>query len=136
MKASRHRRLTQGFLVANSLFWLPWGLVNLIKPESWSGEVIPGMEVYDLSVPSPAPRSVPCTAASRWQSGPPHWWERHGKKHRDSALGFFVLALSGLSLCRLGGMVVEGEASYLSFSTRSPPGSTTRSGWRCMSCRT
>ncbi len=51
MKATRHRRLTQGFLIANSLFWLPWGLINLIKPESWSGEVIPGMEVYDLSTP-------------------------------------------------------------------------------------
>ncbi len=34
------------------------------------------------------------------------------KKHRDSALGFFVLALSGLSLCRLGGMVAEGDDSY------------------------
>ena len=49
MKPKRHRRFTQGFLAANSMFWLPWGLVNLIKPKSWSGEVIPGLEVYDLS---------------------------------------------------------------------------------------
>ena len=51
MNPKRHRRLTQGFLAANSLFWLPWGLINLIKPQSWSGEVIPGMDVYDLSSP-------------------------------------------------------------------------------------
>jgi hypothetical protein len=25
-----HRVLTQVFLAANSLFWLPWGLINLI----------------------------------------------------------------------------------------------------------
>src|SRR5262245_62304860 len=44
-----HRVLTQVFLLTNSLFWLPWGLINLIWPESWAGEVIPNMNVYDLS---------------------------------------------------------------------------------------
>jgi predicted nucleotidyltransferase len=39
---------------------------------------------------------------------------------RDEVLAF-VLALSGLSLCRLGGMVAEGEDSYLSFSTKIAP---------------
>jgi hypothetical protein len=37
------------FLVANSLFWLPWGFINLVWPKSWAGEVITGMDVYDLS---------------------------------------------------------------------------------------
>ena len=44
-----HRVLTQVFLAANSLFWLPWGLINLMWPESWAGEVIPNMDVYDPS---------------------------------------------------------------------------------------
>ena len=44
-----HRVLTRVFLAANSLFWLPWGLINLIWPESWAGDVIPNMHVYDLS---------------------------------------------------------------------------------------
>ena len=44
------------------------------------------------------------------------------ERHRDSALGFFVVALSGLSLCRFGGMVAEGESSYLSFKTKIAPG--------------
>ena len=51
MTPRRHRRLTQTFLVANSMFWFPWGLINLFKPTSWSGELIPGMDVYDLSSP-------------------------------------------------------------------------------------
>ncbi|MGH9206015.1 MAG: hypothetical protein ACRD1G_05590, partial [Acidimicrobiales bacterium] len=49
MNPKWHRVLTQVFLVVNSLFWLPWGLVNLIWPRSWSGEIIPGMHVYVLS---------------------------------------------------------------------------------------
>jgi len=43
-------------------------------------------------------------------------------RHRDSAFLFFVLALTGLALCRLAGMIVEGERTYLSFSTTIAPG--------------
>jgi hypothetical protein len=43
-------------------------------------------------------------------------------KYRDSAFVFFVLALTGLALCRLGAMIVEGESTYLSFSTAIPSG--------------
>ena len=37
-------------------------------------------------------------------------------------LVFFVLALTGLALCRLAGMIVEGERTYLSFGTMIAPG--------------
>lgn len=43
-------------------------------------------------------------------------------RHRDSVLVFFVLALTGLSLCRLGGMIAEGARTYLSFTTTIAPG--------------
>ena len=43
-------------------------------------------------------------------------------RHRDSALVFFVLALTGLSLCRLAGMALEGERTYLSFTSAIAPG--------------
>ena len=43
-------------------------------------------------------------------------------KHRESAFLFFLLALTGLSLCRLAGMITEGDATYLSFSTVIAPG--------------
>jgi AcrR family transcriptional regulator len=43
-------------------------------------------------------------------------------RHRDSVLLFFVLALTGLAACRLGGMIAEGESTWLSFSTDIAPG--------------
>jgi hypothetical protein len=43
------RFLTQAFLVGNLFFWLPWGFICLIWPQAWSGEVIPNMNVFDLS---------------------------------------------------------------------------------------
>jgi hypothetical protein len=61
-----HVRLTQVFLVANSLFWLPWGFICLVRPEAWSGEVIDGMEVFDLSgaVARTEVRADPAAAAA------------------------------------------------------------------------
>ncbi len=122
MNPKWHRVLTQVFLVANSLFWLPWGLINLIKPKSWSGELIPGMEVYDLSTPVARTEVRAMYGGLQIAIGAAALVGATREKHRESALGFFVLALSGLSLCRLGGMVAEGETSYLSFSTRIAPG--------------
>ena len=44
-------------------------------------------------------------------------------KHRDSVLLFFVLALTGLAMCRLGGMIAEHSNSVLTFSVNGiPPG--------------
>ena len=109
MNSKRHDRFTQVFLVANSLFWLPWGLLNLIKPQSWSGEVIPEMDVYDLSSPVARTEVRAMYGGLQIAIGTAALVGAAQKKHRDSALGFFVLALSGLSLCRLGGMVAEGD---------------------------
>jgi len=122
MNATLHGRLTQTFLVANSLFWLPWGLLNVIKPQSWSGEVIPEMDVYDLSSPVARTEVRAMYGGLQMAVGTAALVGATQEKHRDSALGFFVLALSGLSLCRFGGMVAEGDDSYLSFSTKIAPG--------------
>ncbi|HVA05924.1 MAG TPA: DUF4345 family protein [Acidimicrobiales bacterium] len=121
MNPTPHRRLTQLFLAANSLFWLPWGLINLIKPTSWSGKVIPGMDVYDLSSPVARTEVRAMYGGLQMAIGTAALVGAAREEHRDSALGFFVLALSGLSMCRLGGMVAEGEDSYLSFSTKIAP---------------
>ena len=122
MNPKWHGRLTQAFLVADSMFWLPWGLINLIKPKSWSGEVIPGMEVYDLSSPVARTEVRAMYGGLQMAIGTAALIGAARGRHRDSALGFFVLALSGLSICRWGGMVAEGESSYLSFSTKIEPG--------------
>lgn len=122
MNPMLHRRFTQAFLVANSMFWLPWGLINFINPKSWSGEVIPGMEVYDLSSPVARTEVRAMYGGLQMAVGVAALVGASRAKHRDSALDFFALALSGLSLCRLGGMIAEGETSYLSFCTKIGPG--------------
>jgi hypothetical protein len=117
-----HRVLTQVFLATNSLFWLPWGFINLIWPESWSGEVIPNMDVYDLSSAVARTEVRAMYGGLQMAIGIFALIGAFRSKHRDSALLFFVLALTGLALCRLAGMIVEGQSSYLSFSTTIPPG--------------
>ena len=53
--------------------------------------------------------------APRMLPTPPH-------SHTASEEVFFVLALTGLSLCRLAGMALEGERTYLSFTSAIAPG--------------
>ena len=122
MKPRLHRVLTQVFLAVNSLFWLPWGLINLIWPESWSGEVIPGMNVYDLSSAVARIEVRAMYGGLQMAIGVFALLGAFRPKYRDSAFVFFVLALTGLALCRLAGMIVEGERTYLSFSTAIAPG--------------
>ena len=122
MNPELHRRLTQVFLVANSLFWLPWGLINLIWPQSWSGEVIPNMNVYDLSSAVARTEVRAMYGGLQMAIGIFALLGAFRPKYRDSALVFFTLALTGLALCRLGGMIVERESTYLSFSRAIAPG--------------
>jgi hypothetical protein len=76
MNPKLHGRLTQIFLVVNSVSWLPWGVVNLIWPRSWAGEIIPGINVYVLS--SAVARTEVCMAVCRSQLGPLFSSERSG----------------------------------------------------------
>jgi hypothetical protein len=111
-----HERLTQVFLVANSLFWLPWGLINLIWPKSWAGDIIAGMNVYDLSSAVARTEVRAMYGGLQMAIGVFALLGAFRPRYRDAVLVFFVLALTGLGLCRLGGMIAEGESSYLSFS--------------------
>src|SRR5262245_4920525 len=114
--------LTQVFLVANSLFWLPWGFINLVWPESWSGEVIPNMDVYDLSSAVARTEVRAMYGGLQMAIGTFALLGAFRPRYRDAALVFFVLTLTGLALCRLGGMIVEGERTWLSFGTTIAPG--------------
>ena len=117
-----HRVLTRVFLAANSLFWLPWGLINLIWPESWAGDVIPNMDVYDLSSAVARTEVRAMYGGLQMAIGIFALLGAFRPRHRDSALLFFLLALTGLAACRLAGMIVEGESTYLSFGTTIAPG--------------
>jgi len=122
MNPKLHRVLTQVFLVANSLFWLPWGVVNLIWPRSWSGEIIPGINVYVLSSAVARTEVRAMYGGLQIAIGVFALIGAFLPKYRESVLLFFALALTGLATCRLGGMIAEHDSSYLSFSTRIAPG--------------
>jgi hypothetical protein len=121
MSPKVHRRLTRLFLIVNGLVFLPWGFLNLIKPKSWSGEVIPGMEVYDLSSPVARTEVRAMYGGVQMAIGAAALIGGTREKHRDAALGLFALAFSGLALGRLGGMIAEGEDSYVAVSSKISP---------------
>lgn len=121
LDARRYRIATQVVLVASSLFWLPWGLINLINPESWSGEVIAGIDVYDLSEATARTEVRAMYGGLQMAIGAFALVGAFSARHRRSVLLFFTLALAGLTLCRLGGLVVEDAGSYLRFATDFPP---------------
>ena len=98
-----HRVLTQAFLFVNSLFWLPWGLINLIRPESWSGEVIPDLDVYDLSSAVARTEVRAMYGGLQMAIGIFALLGAFRPKYRDAALVFFVLALTGLARAALAG---------------------------------
>jgi hypothetical protein len=92
-----HGVLIRVFLAANSLFWLPWGFINLVWPESWSGQVIPNMDVYDLSNAVARTEVRAMYGGLQMAIGIFALLGVFRSQHRESALVFFVLALTGLS---------------------------------------
>ncbi len=128
MNPTWHRRLTQLFLVFNSLFWLPWGLINLIWPTSWSGDVIQNLDVYDLSHAVARTEVRAMYGGLQMAIGAFALLGALRPRYRDAALTFFVLALTGLAACRFAGMLAEGDGTYLSFGADIPPGRYNQSG--------
>jgi hypothetical protein len=122
MKRTPARLLKQTFLIANSFFWLPWGFICLIWPRAWAGDVIPGMEVFDLSGSVARTEVRAMYGGLQMAIGIFALVGAFRSKHRESVFLFFLLALTGLALCRLGGMIAEGDSTYLSFSTVIAPG--------------
>jgi hypothetical protein len=62
MTPKMDRLLTHVFLVGNSFFWLPWGLICLIWPRAWAGDVL-GPRAF--SRPLEASHSFPSPFAGR-----------------------------------------------------------------------
>jgi len=122
MIPERYRLLTQVFLVANSFFWLPWGFICLIWPGVWAGDVIPGMDVFDLSGGVARTEVRAMYGGLQMAIGVFALVGAFRARHRESAFLFFLLGLTGLVLCRLAGMIAEGDGTYLSFSTVITPG--------------
>jgi len=113
---SMHTRLLVLFFVLNGLLWFIWGIICLFTPEAWSGAVIPGMEVFDLG------EAVARTEVRAMYGGLQIAIGLLGliavfkPAHRATALLFFVLALSGLALSRLYGIMIEDSSELIRFS--------------------
>jgi uncharacterized protein DUF4345 len=122
MTPGPYRLLTRVFLFANSFFWLPWGLICLVWPRAWAGDVIPGMDVFDLSGAVARTEVRAMYGGLQMAIGLFALVGTFRSKHRESAFLFFLLALTGLVLCRLGGMIAEGDSTYLSLGTVIAPG--------------
>jgi hypothetical protein len=121
MTERTHTRLTRVFLFANSLFWLPWGLINLIEPKSWSGEVIDGLDVYDLSRAVARTEVRAMYGGLQMAVGVLALMGAFSPRHRRTVLWFFAIALTGLAAARFGGMVAEGESSYFTVAVHGIP---------------
>lgn len=117
-----HERLTKIFLAFNSLFWLPWGFICLVWPRAWAGDVIEGMNVFDLTDAVARTEVRAMYGGLQMALGVFALIGVCSKKHRESVLLFFTIALTGLAACRFGGMVAEGDDTFLSFSTKIGPG--------------
>jgi Domain of unknown function (DUF4345) len=103
------------FFALNSLIWIPWGFICLFIPEAWSGQVIPGMTVFDLS------HAVARTEVRAMYGGLQIAISLLAliaifkPRHRETALLFYVMALSGLALSRMYGLVTEGSSEIIRF---------------------
>lgn len=122
MTGQLHTRLTQIWLVANSLFWLPWGAVCLIDPKVWAGNLITGMTVFNLSNAVPRIEVRAMYGGLQMAIGIFALIGAFRAGHRRSVLLFFAIALTGLASCRFAGMMLDHQHSYLSFSTTIAPG--------------
>jgi hypothetical protein len=122
MSPNAHRNLVRTVLVYNSLFWLPWGFINLLWPESWSGQIIPNLDVYDLSSAVARTEVRAMYGGLQMALGAYALLGAFRASYRQPALVCFVFSLTSLALCRLGSMVLEGEHQLLSFTMSIPAG--------------
>lgn len=105
------------FFALNALVWIPWGIICLMTPEAWSGAVIPGMTVYDLSEAGARIEVRAMYGGLQIAIGLLALIAIFRPAHRATALLFYVMALSGLALSRMYGLYVEGSEDMLQFST-------------------
>lgn len=116
MNITLYNRVLVVFFLFNGLLWLLWGAICLWKPEAWSGAVIPGMEVFNLDHATARTEVRAMYGGLQIAIGLLALIAAFKPRHRDTTLLFYVLALSGLALSRLAGLVIEGSTEIFVFS--------------------
>ena len=110
-----HTRALVVFFALNGLLWFIWGVTCLFTPQAWSGAVIPGMEVFDLGEAVARTEVRAMYGGLQIAIGLLALIAIFKPIHRATALLFYVLALSGLALSRLYGIILEGSVEYIRF---------------------
>jgi hypothetical protein len=103
------------FFLLNSLVWIPWGIICLFMPQAWSGDVIPGMTVFDLSQAVARTEVRAMYGGLQIAIGLLTLIAVFKPRHRETTLLFYVMALSGLALSRMYGLVTEGNSEIIRF---------------------
>jgi len=104
------------FLGYNALVWMIWGAICLFTPQAWSGQVIPGMNVFDLGSATARTEVRAMYGGLQVAIGALALIAVFKPQHRDTTLLFYVLALSGLALSRIYGLVMEDSQEIFVFS--------------------
>jgi len=110
-----HTRALLLFFALNGGLWLIWGTFCLFTPQAWSGEVIPGMEVFDLSEAVARTEVRAMYGGLQIAVGLLALVAIFKPAHRATALLFYMMALSGLALARLYGIILEDSAEFIRF---------------------
>ena len=111
-----HNRALVLFFALNALIWIPWGVICLFMPQAWSGQVIPGMTVYDLSEAVARTEVRAMYGGLQIAIGLLALIAIFKPAHRATALLFYVMALCGLALSRMYGLLMEGSDQLIAFS--------------------
>jgi len=103
------------FFALNGLLWLIWGIICLFTPQAWSGEVIPGMEVFNLSEAVARTEVRAMYGGLQIAIGLLALVAIFKPAHRATTLLFYVMALSGLALSRIYGLILEDSSELIVF---------------------
>jgi hypothetical protein len=121
MHTKLYQRALILFFAFTAAVWIPWGLYCLFVPEAWSGAVIPGMEVFSLDTATARTEVRAMYGGLQIAIGLIALIAVFKKEHRPTTLLFLTLALSGLALSRMYGLLIDGNGPVFNFSMTVTP---------------
>jgi len=121
MNSKIYQRALIAFFALTAAVWIPWGLYCLFVPQAWSGQVIPGMEVFTLDTATARTEVRAMYGGLQLAIGLFTLIAIFKREHQASALLFLTLALSGLALSRMYGLMIDGNSPVFHFSTVVTP---------------
>jgi len=121
MNNTLHQRALITFFALTAMVWIPWGLYCLFVPEAWAGKVIPGMEVFNLDTATARTEVRAMYGGLQIAIGLIALIAIFKKEHQSTTLLFLTLALSGLALSRMYGLLIDGNVPVFIFSTAVTP---------------